>query len=229
MRDKNPLPSRLLLVTDRRQAAAPLDAVTAEAVSAGARWIWLRDRDMAAEPRRALAARLVAITQRHGVRLSIGGDVDLAAEVAADAVHLAAGASVAAARAQLGPGALIGISTHGPSEVAAAHAAGADYVTLSPIFSTPSKPGYGPALGLAALTQASCVGLPVVALGGIKTSRARPCLCAGGITTTRARPCLCAGAAGIAVMGEAMRATGRVGGLREVVRALSEALQSEAA
>jgi len=215
MTSLNALPSRLLLVTDRRQAAAPLDAIVTEAVSAGARWIWLRDRDMPADARRALATRLLAVTRRHGARLTIGGDIDLAAEIAADAVHLAAGASVAAARARLGPAALIGLSAHDLSEVARAETEGADYVTLSPIFATQSKPGYGPALGLAALTEASRLGLPVLALGGV--------------TMARAAACLRAGAGGIAVMGEAMRAADRAGGVRAVVQALSDALQSETA
>ena len=144
----NALPSRLLVVTDRHQAAAPLDAIAAEAVRAGARWIWLRDRDMPRSERRDLALRLIAIARRHGARVSIGGDVELAVEVAADGVHLAAGASVAAARAQLGAQVLLGISAHGEGDVAGAASGGADYVTLSPIFPTGSKPGYGPALGL---------------------------------------------------------------------------------
>ena len=68
---------------------------------------------------------------------------------------------------------------------------GADYATLSPIFATPSKPGYGPALGPAALRAARACGLPVIALGGV--------------TAETARPCHEAGAAGIAVMGGLMR------------------------
>jgi thiamine-phosphate pyrophosphorylase len=75
--------------------------------------------------------------------------------------------------------------------VEAAVAAGADYVTLSPIFITASKPGYGPALGVAAIEAAAKLGVSVLALGGV--------------TADAARPCLDAGAAGIAVMGEIMR------------------------
>jgi thiamine-phosphate pyrophosphorylase len=205
----NALPSRLLVVTDRHQAAAPLEAIAAQAMLAGVRWIWLRDRDMAAAERRELAARLLAITRRHGARLSIGGDVDLAFEVAADGVHLGAGASVAAARRKLGPDALIGVSAHGEPDIAAASAAGADYVTLSPIYPTASKPAYGPALGVAAITQAAPCRLPVLALGGV--------------TAERAPACIRAGAAGIAVMGEVMRAAARPGGIGEIVRALSGA------
>jgi thiamine-phosphate pyrophosphorylase len=205
----NALPSRLLVVTDRHQAAAPLEAIATQAILAGARWIWLRDRDMAAAERGALAARLLAITRRHGAHLSIGGDVDLACELAADGVHLGAGASVAAARRMLGPAVLIGISAHGAADIAAATAAGADYATLSPIYPTQSKPDYGPALGVAAIMQAAQSALPVLALGGI--------------TAERAPACLRAGAAGIAVMGAVMRAAARPGGVGAAVQALARA------
>jgi thiamine-phosphate pyrophosphorylase len=207
----NPLPSRLLVVTDRHQATAPIEEVVSEAIAAGARWFWLRDRDLAPAERRALASRLLATARRHDARLSIGGDVDLAVELAADGVHLAAGASVAAARARLGADAIIGVSVHAHSEIAAAEAAGADYLTLSPIYPTSSKPGYGPALGAAALARAAQCGLPVLALGGV--------------TAARAEECLHAGAAGLAVMGEVMRA--RPGGIGDVMRAFSAALRCE--
>jgi thiamine-phosphate pyrophosphorylase len=194
------LPSRLLLVTDRHQAAAPLDEIVSEAIAAGARWIWLRDRDLPPAER------------AYGAKLSVGGDVALAAEIAADGVHLPAGASIAAARARLGARARIGVSAHHDAEVAAAAAAGADYATLSPIFATASKPGYGPALGVAALARAAPHGLPVLALGGV--------------TPERMDDCLNAGAAGIAVMGEVMRAAGRPGGVHEAVRRYAAALHA---
>src|SRR6185295_10316753 len=63
-------------------------------------------------------------------------------------------------------GGLVGISAHSEDELAAAAAAGADYATFSPIFLTDSKPGYGPALGTAALAAATRTArLPIVALG----------------------------------------------------------------
>jgi thiamine-phosphate pyrophosphorylase len=214
----NPLPSRLLLVTDRHQATVALDEIVAQAAAAGVRWIWLRDRDLPATERRELAERLLALARPRGVRLSIGGDVALAAEIAADGVHLAAESSVAApiaaARAQLGAGALIGVSAHGAADVAAAAAAGPDYATLSPIFATASKPGYGPALGVAALSRAAAHGLPVLALGGV--------------TAERADECLRAGAAGIAVMGEVMRGAGRPDGVGDIVRRHMAALRAPA-
>jgi thiamine-phosphate pyrophosphorylase len=207
----NPLPARLLMVTDRHQAAAPLDAIVAQALAAGVRWIWLRDRDLAAEERRALATRmLLGFAERFEARLTIGGDVALALAVGADAVHLSVGAPIAEARTQLGPNALIGVSAHGESDIAAARLAGADYVTLSPIYVTSSKPGYGPALGPDALTRAARLGLPVLALGGV--------------TPERAAECRRAGAAGVAVMGELMCAAASRGGVAATVAAFSRAV-----
>ncbi len=83
------------------------------------------------------------------------------------------------------------MSAHSLGDLRAARDAGADYATLSPIFPTSSKPGYGPALGLDALRAATALGLPVLALGGV--------------TAAMALSCRDAGAAGAAVMGEAMR------------------------
>ncbi len=130
------------------------------------------------------------------MHLSIGGDVELAADLGAS-VHLPGiaaaevAAVVSAARQRLGPATLIGISAHSQGDVTTAAAAGADYVTLSPIFLTESKPGYGPALGIAAIRDAVAARIPVLALGGI--------------TAANAGLCLAAGADGIAVMGEIMR------------------------
>lgn len=78
-----------------------------------------------------------------------------------------------------GPTLLVGLSAHSVRDVAAAAEAGADYVTLSPIFPTASKPGYGPALGPEAITAARRIGLPVVALGGLAEDTLVPCRAAG--------------------------------------------------
>ncbi|MGY2050496.1 thiamine phosphate synthase [Methylobacterium sp. JK268] len=186
------LPSRLLLVTDRHGSQRPLAARVAAALAAGARWIWLRDRDLPEAERAALAEDLAWHVRDAGGALTIGRDVGLAARVGAAGVQVAGAEAVIAARARLGSRALVGVSAHSLADVAAGREAGADYATLSPIFATASKPGYGPALGLAALAEAARIGLPVVALGGI--------------AATNAGACLDAGASGIAVMGGVMRA-----------------------
>lgn len=188
------LPGPLLVVTDRHGAARPLGDTVAACLDGGARWIWFRDRDLEPGERRRLGATLLGLTRAAGARLTIGGDLDLAADLGADGVHLGGGQHdrVGAARARLGPAALIGVSAHAVAEVARVASNGADYATLSPIFASASKPGYGPALGPAAIRDAAATGLPIVALGGVSAETLDACRAAG--------------AAAIAVMGGLMRA-----------------------
>ena len=87
---------------------------------------------------------------------------------------------------------MVGVSAHTLREVEEAAAAGADYVTLSPIYGSASKPGYGPPLGPEILQQSMTCGIPVLALGGV--------------TAQRVAECLDFGAAGVAIMGPVMRA-----------------------
>jgi thiamine-phosphate pyrophosphorylase len=203
------LPSPLLVITDRHQARHSIGAIAEAVAQAGGRWLLLRDKDLEPDERHVLAGRISAIAHRHGMHLSVSRDVDLAAAYGAS-VHLQSAAAVGAARQRLGSSAFIGVSAHGLGDVKAAAAVGADYVTLSPIFPTASKPGYGPALGVAAIEPATRLGVPVVALGGV--------------TADLVRPCLDASAAGVAVMGEIMRSSdpGRsVGGLLAACQAIN--------
>ena len=198
-----PLPDRLLVVTDRHQAVRPLIEIVGAAFASGARWVWLRDKDLPATERRALGRDLAALARQYAATLSVGGDVALAADLGVG-VHLGAEADVAAARRALGPNAVIGVSAHDLGDSSDAREAGADYATLSPIFLSSSKPDYGPALGLDTLNEAAGLGLPILALGGISQANARLCLEAG--------------AAGVAVMGTAMRDDGtHVRSLRQIL------------
>jgi thiamine-phosphate pyrophosphorylase len=172
------LPDRLLLVTDRHLCVRALPSVVQDAVSAGVRWVWFRDKDLAGPERLALA-RAVQEAVAGRAALSIGSDVEIAVALGLSAVHLPMSADLVSARARLRPGALIGLSAHALADVARAKAMGADYVTLSPIFATASKPGYGPALGLASLAAARAIGLPVVALGGMMPETAGSAMAAG--------------------------------------------------
>jgi thiamine-phosphate pyrophosphorylase len=201
----NALPAPLLIVTDRHQARQALEEVVRRALAGGARWVWLRDRDLSSTERRQLAFRLVQIVHGAGGRLSIGDDVALAQDAGTGAVHMRDIGGVTHARATLGPSALIGMSAHNIAEVTAAKNAGADYVTLSPIHASASKPGYGPPLGVATIRPASATGIPVIALGGMTSDNA---------AEARAN-----GAAGIAVMGGVMRADDQAAMTRSLLAA----------
>lgn len=182
-----------LLVTDRRQARRPLAEIVGAALTAGCRWISLREKDLVEDEQVAFAQTLLPLARRHGARLTLHGDARLAAMSGADGVHLSAGSDAAAARARLGPAKLIGLSIHTVTEAEALDPALVDYALAGPAFETPSKPGYGPEIGrkgLAEIARASPV--PVLAIGGLNAARAAEILAVG--------------IAGIAVMGGVMRA-----------------------
>jgi thiamine-phosphate pyrophosphorylase len=201
-------PSPLLAVTDRHGHGRPLAETVRAILQAGGRWIWFRDRDLDPQARRRLGEAVAEQVRAAGGFLTVGADVALARALGADGIQLGGGAgpeAIAAARAALGESALIGVSAHAPAEVARAAAAGADYATLSPIYATASKPGYGPALGPGGIASCRNTGLPVVALGGIGPDEVAACRGAG--------------AAGIVVMGGLMRAGDPAGAARALLRA----------
>ena len=143
--------------------------------------------------KRFLLSALVALGRRWNATVTVHEDVDAAVAASAAGVHLPSAGCPAAARARL-RGGLIGASAHSAAEASALLGSGADYVTVSPVFITASKPGYGPAIGLDGLAEiAGRIPGPVIALGGINAANAPLCLSAG--------------ACGVAVMGEVMRAT----------------------
>jgi thiamine monophosphate synthase len=170
------LPGGLVLLTDRRLASGSLIRVVARAIRGGAAWVILRERDLPYAERRALAITIRDLLPPG--RLIVAGPDPLGA----DAVHLSETDPLPAAGVSL-----VGRSCHGAPELSIE-----DYATLSPIYPTESKPGYGPALGPSA--AAALAGeTPWLALGGIDSP-------------DRAAACAEAGARGIAVMGAIMRA-----------------------
>ncbi len=190
----NPLPSPpLLVITDRLQARSPLEEIAEAAFAAGCRWLSLREKDVSAAERLRLLARLAGIGSRYNAVVGVHDDLAAASAVSGAALHLPADGDPAAARRALGPDRLIGLSAHGGDALAGPAVAGADYMTLSPMRPTGSKPGYGPALGATGVANAVArAALPVVALGGI--------------VPVDIPAYLRAGAAGVAVMGGVMGA-----------------------
>jgi thiamine-phosphate pyrophosphorylase len=183
----------LLVVTDRRQARLPLAEVVRAALSAGCRWVSLREKDLSDEDQIALAKSLLPIARRYGGCLTLHGDAALAKACGADGVHLPAGSDPAASRAMLGPDKLIGVSLHTVTEAEAIDPNVIDYAIAGPAFETASKPGYGPEIGRKGLVEiAGAARVPILAIGGLNA--------------TRAAEVLAAGPAGIAVMGGIMRA-----------------------
>ncbi len=195
----------LLVITDRHQAVRPIEEIAEAAFSAGCRWLSLREKDMAAEQRLSLLRRLIAMARPWNALVGVHDDLAAAAQTGT-ALHLPAGGSVAAARRALPPDTLVGLSMHSGDALAGSEA---DYVTLSPIRATRSKPGYGPALGLSGLAAAARrMAVPLIALGGIEA--------------TDVSPCLSAGASGVAVMASVMRAADPANVVGELLRGFAD-------
>ncbi len=94
---------------------------------------------------------------------------EMAAEIKADAVHVGQdGGSLADVRKIVGPGVLVGRSTHSLEQVKQAKREGADYIGFGPLFPTGTKPGRQ-AIGLQDIAEAQkeADGMPVFCIGGI--------------------------------------------------------------
>jgi thiamine-phosphate pyrophosphorylase len=183
----------LLLITDRAAARLPLREVVAAALDGGCRWIMVREKNPpspSVRPRGSGDARAPGAIPQPWIPAFAGTNGEGRRALAVDIANLGRryGAcvvvndDVAAAQAADAAGALIGVSTHDEAEALAAEAAGADYVTFSPVFASLSKPGYGPGPGegLEALARiARRLAIPVVALGGVELANAARCLAAG--------------------------------------------------
>ncbi|MEV4387538.1 thiamine phosphate synthase [Micromonospora sp. NPDC049580] len=177
------VPSGVVLLTDRLVATGGLERVVAGAVAGGVRWVVLREKDLPRAERAALAVDLRAILADVDGTLIVAGPDPLGG----DAVHLPAAGPYPPP-----PHQLVGRSCHSVAELN--RLTTEHYATVSPVWPTKSKPGYGPPLnvaGLGSLVRASPV--PLLALGGVETPE-------------QVTACVDAGAAGVAVLGALMRA-----------------------
>ena len=139
----------LLVITDRNMAQASLEMTLERVFEGGCRWVMIREKRLDEAERLSLVESIIRIAEPFGAKVVV--NTDLKAGEIANGVHLPQGQPLINARAELGLDKIIGVSAHTIGEVRAAACAGADYVTISPIFPTPSKPGYGPPLSLEGL------------------------------------------------------------------------------
>jgi thiamine-phosphate pyrophosphorylase len=152
----------------------------------------VREKDLPPAEQVALTRELSAVARDFGAALTLHGDAALARSSGADGVHLPEGSDPSAARAALGSEALIGISVHGIGQLRALDPTMVDYAIAGPVYASPSKPGYGPALGSEGLRSlVDQARIPVLGIAGIDPDNVADVIAAG--------------AAGIAVMGGVMR------------------------
>ncbi len=191
----------LMVVTEPFPASGhPLLDVVEAALRGGATSVQLRDKvgldKSASVPREllALAGALRETCARQGALFVVNDHVELALAAGAHGVHVGLeDRRVDEIRGVAPEGFVIGFSAATPAEAREGERLGADYLGCGPVWSTPSKPDAGGAIGADRLAEVvRATRLPVVAIGGI--------------TAERAPEVHATGAAGVAVIGAVMGA-----------------------
>jgi len=168
---------RLYLCTPDRPDLA---AFVAACIEGGVDVVQLREKHLEARPLLARAEVVSEVCRRYGVPFVLNDRPDLARAVGADGVHVGQDdVPVRVAREILGPDAIVGLSTHGPADLAGAQEEDVDYISAGPVEATPTKPGR-PGTGLGYVTLASeRSSVPVFVTGGVTPERV-PALAAAG-------------------------------------------------
>src|ERR1700728_556487 len=146
--------ARLYLCMDSRRASGDLVPFLDAVLSSGVDIVQLREKGLEAGEELALLEVFAAACARHGRLLAVNDRADVALAAGADVLHLGQDdLPVPVARRVLGPGPLIGRSSHSPGQAdAAAAEPGTDYFCGGPVWVTPTKPGR-PATGTGLLTH----------------------------------------------------------------------------
>lgn len=152
-----------------------------QAVAGGADVIQLRDKRLSGRALFDAALAVREVTLDAGALFIVNDRLDVALAAGADGVHLGASdLPIREARKIAPPGFIIGASVGSVAAAVRAAAAGADYVALSPTFSTGSKGDAGPGHGLMRLSEIrAAVPLPLVAIGGINAANVSDVIAAG--------------------------------------------------
>lgn len=172
----------LYLVTDPRLTAARgLEATVKAAVEGGVTLVQLRNPDVHGRALAQEARSLKALLAPLGIPLIVNDRVDVAHAAGADGVHLGQDdLDPAAARAILGPRAIIGLSVGNPAELAASDLSAVDYLGVGPVRATGTKADAGAAIGAEGIAAVRALtSLPMVAIGGIDASITKDVIRAG--------------------------------------------------
>lgn len=188
---------RLYLVTDRDLALGrSLADVVDRAVRGGVTAIQVREKSLGGRAFLDEITTLRRLLAGSAVPLFVNDRVDLALAAGADGVHVGQEDLPAAqARRLVGTKLLLGVSVATEDEARRAITDGADYVSVSPVFLTPTKPDAESAVGLAGVERIR------------RAVPAAPLLAIGGIDSGNARSVVTAGADGVSVVSAIMAAT----------------------
>lgn len=167
------LPSQtdIYALTDARLSRGRSAVEQAKALlAAGVKILQYREKHASGRIMLEECRALRRLTAEAGACFIVNDHIDIAMLADADGVHVGQDdVPVQEVRRLLGPGKIVGLSTHSPEQALAAVAAGADYIGVGPIFATQTKEDVCAPVGFRYLEWvASHIDLPFVAIGGIK-------------------------------------------------------------
>jgi thiamine-phosphate pyrophosphorylase len=149
------------------------------ALAAGVEVVQYRDKQAGTRQMYEEALQLRKLCK--GAIFLINDRVDIALGVGADGVHLGSrDLPYQLARKLLGEKRIIGLTVHSLKEAREAQELGADYLGVSPVFSTGTKPDAGEPLGCGLIRKIKeDIRIPLVAIGGISLKNAREVIRSG--------------------------------------------------
>ncbi len=164
---------RLVLITDARGDLARIEAVVTAALLGGVRFVQLREPHWSARHYMQACERLLPLLDEVRGALIVNDRIDVAAARMAHGTQIGhRSLPPEVARDVLGQNLLLGYSAHDQGELDLAVVGGCDFVLLSPVWPTTSKPGM-PHLGEARAAHLTAKArLPVVWLGGVDLEKA---------------------------------------------------------
>jgi thiamine-phosphate diphosphorylase len=172
--------ARLYFVSDALPRGNDPELLLNAAMAAGAGMVELRDREHPKSVIERSGRTFRRLADTYSALFIVNDDPYLAIELNADGVHVGQDdIGPAEARRIMGPDAIIGLSTHSGEQIEAAAGEPVDYISVGPIWETPTKQGR-PATGLELVrTAAEVTAVPWFAIGGINPGNVGEVVAAG--------------------------------------------------
>jgi len=172
--------ARLYLVCEALPGGREPEPLLQAALSGGVDIVQLREKELPREAIERSARTFRRLCDTHSALFIVNDDPWLARTCGADGVHVGQDdAAPGEARKLLGPEAIVGLSTHSERQLAASAGEPVDYVSVGPIWETPTKLGR-PGVGLGLVEHAAAQAPhPFFAIGGIEPANAAEVVAAG--------------------------------------------------
>lgn len=172
--------ARLYFVCEAMPGGRDPEALLRAALDGGVDIVQLREKELGREEIERSARTFRRLCDTYSALFVVNDDPWLARTCDADGVHVGQDdASAAEAREVLGPEGIVGLSTHSEEQLAASAAEPVDYVSVGPIWETPTKEGR-PGVGLGLVEHAAAEAPhPFFAIGGIDPGNAAEAVAAG--------------------------------------------------